>query len=72
MFEYKTIDMFEVSEKRLGRENMKWDFAFGEPKIGYRSSPIWSCLKRKKISPPTHDPAKKLSDMNNIFNVWIV
>ena len=36
MFEYKTIDMFEVSEKRLGRENMKWDFALGERKIGYR------------------------------------
>ena len=30
MFEYKTvIDMFEVSQKRSWRENMKWDFARG-------------------------------------------
>ena len=41
MFEYKTVEMFEVSEKRSRRENMKWDFALGKPKIGYRSSPIW-------------------------------
>ena len=53
--------MFEVSEKRLGRENMKWDFALGERKIGYRRHQYgaawnerkhhqWVCWPNKKIS----------------------
>ena len=41
MFEYKAIDMFEVSAKRSRGRNMKWDFAWGEiSKIGYRDLPL--------------------------------
>ena len=72
MFEYKTIDMFEVSEKRLGWENMKWDFALGKTQnwlssVGTNMEPLET---KENIPTEFADPTK--SDMNDIFNVWIV
>ena len=59
MFEYKAIDMFEVSAKRLRGRNMKWDFAWGEiSKIGYRDLPlpIWRLGLEENINSQFADP----------------
>ena len=66
MFEYKTIDMFEVSEKRLKRENT--GFSFGAHKIGYRSSPIWRRSKWKKTSHRVFWPNRNTPTWKIYFN----
>ena len=59
MFEYKAIDMFEVSAKRSRGGNMKWDFAGGKiSKIGYRDLPlpIWMLGLEENIYSQFADP----------------